>query len=334
MKIHGLSQKYWRKKIVFAIASSVGTPICVDSITSKPTLERTFGHFVRVLVDIDLTQELKYVVLVERKGYAFLVEFEYENLPKFCNFCNMIGHNIQVCRKVKKNDGGIDEKEDKKGKRKDIYKNEEVAQKVQEQNKIWVVETPAVIDLDPGASHANLQQVENIERNSGPQNVEVAEAVVDKSQRKETIADKEAYQNVEVAVVDDDNSQRRNSSQNSKTMAGQNSQDTEFVDDTFQHTEGQGSSQNQIIPIQIQQDMQFIHDSWANLVDADVEVIKHQEEVLAARLAREAAIDGQIQNEVQVNIDSSGFQVVTSSASKKEKKTRRLGSQGSQFLPD
>jgi len=104
MKIHGLSQEYWRKKIIFAIASSVGTPICVDSVTSKPAHERTFGHFARVLVDIDLTKELKHEFLVERKGYAFFVEFEYENLPEFCNYCKMVGHNIAVCRKMKKND--------------------------------------------------------------------------------------------------------------------------------------------------------------------------------------------------------------------------------------
>jgi hypothetical protein len=81
MRIHGLAQEYWRKKIIFAIASSVGTPICVDSITSKPAIERTFGHFARVLVDIDLAKALKHEVLVERKGFAFFVEFEYENLP-------------------------------------------------------------------------------------------------------------------------------------------------------------------------------------------------------------------------------------------------------------
>ena len=126
MKIHGLSQEHWRKKIVFVVESSVGTPICVDSVTSKPALERTFGHFVRVLVDIDLTKELKYEVLVERKGYAFFVEFEYENLPKFCDFCNMIGHNIQVCIKVNKNDGGNDGKEDRKGKRKKKKKKRKV----------------------------------------------------------------------------------------------------------------------------------------------------------------------------------------------------------------
>lgn len=104
MRIHGLSQEYWRKKIIFAIASSVGTLICVDSVTSKPTIERTFGHYARVLVDLDVSNDLKYEVLVERKGFAFFVEFEYENLPEFCSFCKMIGHNASVCRKAIKKD--------------------------------------------------------------------------------------------------------------------------------------------------------------------------------------------------------------------------------------
>jgi hypothetical protein len=55
LRIYGLSQEYWRKKILFAIASSVGTPICTDAITSKPRMERSFGHFARILVDMDLT---------------------------------------------------------------------------------------------------------------------------------------------------------------------------------------------------------------------------------------------------------------------------------------
>lgn len=101
LKIYGLSQEYWRKKILFAIASSVGTPICVDAMTSKTAMERTFGHFARVLVDIDLTKELKYEVLVERKGYAFFVEFAYENLPDFCDYCNIVGHSVHNCRKKK-----------------------------------------------------------------------------------------------------------------------------------------------------------------------------------------------------------------------------------------
>jgi hypothetical protein len=48
VRIYGLSQEYWQKNILFTIASSLGTPICTDSVTAKPMLERTFGQFVRV----------------------------------------------------------------------------------------------------------------------------------------------------------------------------------------------------------------------------------------------------------------------------------------------
>jgi hypothetical protein len=99
IRIHGLSQEYWRPKILFAIASSVGTPICLDAFSNKPMLERSFGHYARVLVDVNLLQELRFGVLVERKGFAFFVDIEYENLPEFCSYCSSIGHHADVCKK-------------------------------------------------------------------------------------------------------------------------------------------------------------------------------------------------------------------------------------------
>ena len=97
-----MAQEYWRKRIIFAIASSVGTPICVDLVTSKSAIERTFGHFGRFLVDIDLSKDLKHEILVERKGFAFFVGLEYENVLELCGFCKLVGHNASVCRKTKK----------------------------------------------------------------------------------------------------------------------------------------------------------------------------------------------------------------------------------------
>lgn len=61
-------------------------------------MERTFSHFPRVLVDMDITQQLCYKVLVERKDYAFFVDLEYENLPDFCSHCLKIGHHVDDCR--------------------------------------------------------------------------------------------------------------------------------------------------------------------------------------------------------------------------------------------
>jgi hypothetical protein len=100
VKFFGLSQEYWHKNILFAIASSIGTPICIDSVTAKPMHERTFGQFARILVDMDLSQPLRFKVLVERKCFAFFVELEYENVPDFCNNCQVIGHHVDNCRRL------------------------------------------------------------------------------------------------------------------------------------------------------------------------------------------------------------------------------------------
>ncbi|CAK8537766.1 unnamed protein product [Lathyrus sativus] len=98
IRIHGLSQEYWRPKIIFAIASSVGIPLCTDSASNRCCFERSFGHFVRVLVDLDLNSDIRYKVLVERSGFAFFVDLEYENLPEFCKHCNSIGHSLEKCK--------------------------------------------------------------------------------------------------------------------------------------------------------------------------------------------------------------------------------------------
>jgi hypothetical protein len=99
VRIHGLSQEYWRPKILFAIASSVGTPICTDAASVKSPFDRPFGHFARVLVDMDLKTNLRYKVLVERKDFAFFVDLEYENMPDFCDNCMVIGHHRSYCKK-------------------------------------------------------------------------------------------------------------------------------------------------------------------------------------------------------------------------------------------
>lgn len=75
LRIHGLSHEYWRSKILFAIANTMGTPICTESASTKPMICRIFGQFVRVLVDMNITQTLRYKVLVERKGFPFSLFF-------------------------------------------------------------------------------------------------------------------------------------------------------------------------------------------------------------------------------------------------------------------
>jgi hypothetical protein len=59
-----------------------------------------FGHYARILVDMDLSQQVFDEVMVEREGYAFNVNVIYERLPEFCSHCKIIGHSIAACKWV------------------------------------------------------------------------------------------------------------------------------------------------------------------------------------------------------------------------------------------
>lgn len=94
VRILGLPQEYWRPKIVFAIANGIGVPIALDDATNK----RIFGHFARVLIDIDLNGRFPDQILVEREDYAFFVGIEFEKIPSFYTSCQSIGHLMANCR--------------------------------------------------------------------------------------------------------------------------------------------------------------------------------------------------------------------------------------------
>ncbi|XP_019455044.1 PREDICTED: uncharacterized protein LOC109356164 [Lupinus angustifolius] len=90
-----IPQEYWSTGIIFSIAGGIGTPISLDDATNN----RTFGHFAKVRVDINLKAQLPDQILVERERFAFFVNLEYENLLEFCNGCEAIGHMISNCRR-------------------------------------------------------------------------------------------------------------------------------------------------------------------------------------------------------------------------------------------
>lgn len=61
-----------------------------------------FGHFVRVLANLDLAKEFSYKILVERVGFSFFVDIEYEKVPQYCSFCSCTGNDIQNCKRKEK----------------------------------------------------------------------------------------------------------------------------------------------------------------------------------------------------------------------------------------
>lgn len=110
VRILGLPQEYWRPKIIFSIAGGIGILICIDETTSNRSM---FGHFARVLVDIDLNSHLHNQILVERDGYVFFFGLEYEKLPTFCSSCQFIGHDLSSCKKNNKDVSLIEHRDQK-----------------------------------------------------------------------------------------------------------------------------------------------------------------------------------------------------------------------------
>ena len=319
LRIHGLAQEYWRKKIIFAIASSVGTPICVDSVTSKPALERTFGHFARVLVDLDLSKELKYEVLVERKGFAFFVELEYEKLPEFCDYCKLVGHNSVVCRKFTKDDvegtNKTDKVEENAAAENGAGKKSTIGNP---QTKHWVKKVVPTADLE--IQNQNSFAALNVESKRIPDECAAVDnppiiLIPSRGSKDSREPGDEILPNENNIYSDDDSS----------------SQASKFLDAT-QRLEVESQASSQETPVRIQQDMKFLQDSWANLAEADEDQIRLHQQALQDSITTEAAIeadiDHQINQEVQAHIDSSGFQLVTRKSSKR-KTTKALVSKSS-----
>jgi len=94
IRLWELPQEYWMERTLYEIAGAVGTPLLIDHVTRN----RLFGHYARILVDLDLAKDIFYEGMVEREGFAFPVAIEYEGLPEFCTHCKSIGHNVNSCR--------------------------------------------------------------------------------------------------------------------------------------------------------------------------------------------------------------------------------------------
>jgi len=277
LKIYGLAQEYWRQKIIFAIANSVGTPICTDSATNKPIFERTFGQYARVLVDIDISQPLRYKVLVERKGYAFFVDLEYENIPAYCVHCKMIGHDIDICKKlhpvdIKKNDKeNFNRRQGKAPTKQYSLVHDGRKDKGKE-----------LLVINVEASASKLVEIVENEKNIAADNIEVQ---IFEELRKSPI--------LQVVGNDDYTSQKCASDEEDdppvvsnrfEQLNNESSEDeSKFVDDTPLHgTENRAANINSDIadgvvvddsssdwakPVRIEKDMKFLNESWANMMD-------------------------------------------------------------------
>ncbi|KAI5666267.1 hypothetical protein M9H77_16120 [Catharanthus roseus] len=90
----GLPLDMWNAKLLGKICSEVGDPICTDAMTSRK--ERI--SYARVLVNVDLAKDLTTEVKLNLpNGKKRMQLITYENLPKFCSVCKLVGHNFERC---------------------------------------------------------------------------------------------------------------------------------------------------------------------------------------------------------------------------------------------
>ncbi|XP_050223701.1 uncharacterized protein LOC126673551 [Mercurialis annua] len=94
VRLYKLPWEYWHSQILSSIARGIGVPLKIDQATANGE----FGHYARVLIDVDLSTSLPESLMIERIGKSFFIDIVYENLPSFCNICSNIGHMHNNCR--------------------------------------------------------------------------------------------------------------------------------------------------------------------------------------------------------------------------------------------
>jgi hypothetical protein len=87
----------WSPSCLSKIASVLGKPIQCDQMTSN--LSRL--SYALVLVELDLHGDLQQSVEVSLlSGPILHQKVVCETLPKFCNYCNVLGHTRLFCSKT------------------------------------------------------------------------------------------------------------------------------------------------------------------------------------------------------------------------------------------
>ncbi|KAL6550647.1 hypothetical protein OROMI_021135 [Orobanche minor] len=84
------------KKSMFTIASSLGKPLRIDGATAELSRPST----PRVCVEINLSQPLLQEVEISLDGKPLIQPVEYENIPKYCSNCKLLGHAGPDCKSV------------------------------------------------------------------------------------------------------------------------------------------------------------------------------------------------------------------------------------------
>ncbi|KAF3619943.1 hypothetical protein FXO38_32633 [Capsicum annuum] len=95
----GLPIYYWAEDNLNRIESYIGKPISTDRLTTE--VERI--SYTRILIEVDITQELPEEMYIEKNdGTIHTQAIEFEWAPEFCQDCMHMGHITGKCKKLTK----------------------------------------------------------------------------------------------------------------------------------------------------------------------------------------------------------------------------------------
>lgn len=307
VRLYGLSQEYWSKNILFTIAGSLGSPICTDVNTAKPRIERTFAQYARVLIDMDISQTIRYKLLVERKGFAFFIDVDYENIPDYCSNCKAIGHYVEICKKLMHNDEVVQQQE-MPARNKQQSKPDQVYVQRNDNRRNQGKQVP-VIDLEGNDEQKELSPDAELEREVNEAltreetNENIAENIQNQlDQNEQPVIHRNRFDALEVNDEVESQAEQPNLEDNQMDDESvQSSQDSEFVDATQMNNKTDDENleeQQETSEVRNLKNAEFLAASWANI---------------AEEAAAEALLLKGMENEVTIapNQENPPFKLVT-----------------------
>ncbi|GFY90954.1 hypothetical protein Acr_07g0011500 [Actinidia rufa] len=100
IQLRNLPLELWSPNALGKICSKIGKPIHTDKMTAN----RERVSYARCLVEVNMAKELTHSVIINLpNGDAFEQVMFYENLPRFCTHCKVVGHSEAGCsvKKIK-----------------------------------------------------------------------------------------------------------------------------------------------------------------------------------------------------------------------------------------
>ena len=94
-QLRGVPLTFWNPIIFGKICSKLGKPIHMDKLTTQK--ERV--TFARCLVEIDMAKELVHSFQLHMpEGGEHDQRIYYENLPRYCAHCRVVGYTKETCK--------------------------------------------------------------------------------------------------------------------------------------------------------------------------------------------------------------------------------------------